>query len=283
VPPKTVSVATVVKKPHVFVAMSFDETMNDVYHLGIENAFTSAGFLCYRTDQQAFTGMILHQILTRIESAHMVIGEMTGANPNVYLEMGYALAKGRPSILLAKDGQEVHYDLRSHKCLTYRTILNLRQVLTQELSAGRPSSASSLAHVRRAENMTSEVFVAMPRTEEMEDIFHFGIQQPMANAGFSCRRPEIGAYPADHITKLQDRITSSPLMIAELTGSDPNVYFEIGYAWGRGCPTILVTRDESELHYDVRSHKCLTYKSILGLADCLKRELEGLKAEGILS
>ena len=71
-------------------------------------------------------------------------------------------------------------------------------------------------------------------------------------------------------------------MIAELTGSNPHVYLEVGYAWGKRRPTILMARDEAELHYDVRSHKCLTYKSILGLADALKRELDGLKAEGIL-
>ena len=40
------------KRPHVFVAMSFDEAMNDVYRFGIEDAVTAAGFVCERTDQK---------------------------------------------------------------------------------------------------------------------------------------------------------------------------------------------------------------------------------------
>ncbi len=42
-------------------------------------------------------------------------------------------------------------------------------------------------------------------------------------------------------------------MIAVLTGANPNVYLEVGYAWGKGRrPTILVTDDAEDPRFDVQ-------------------------------
>jgi hypothetical protein len=47
---------------------------------------------------------------------------------------------------------------------------------------------------------------------------------------------------------------------------------EVGYAWGRGVPVIFLAQEGQEIHFDVRTHKCIRYRSILHLS----RELEGL-------
>src|SRR5574341_52385 len=77
-------------KPHIFVAMPFDEEMEDVYNWGIQGPVNAAGYLCERVDMTTFTGDILDRVKDRIESAELVIADLTGANPNVYLEVGYA-------------------------------------------------------------------------------------------------------------------------------------------------------------------------------------------------
>lgn len=70
-------------KPFVFVAMPFDEKMDDVFEYGIKGAVNGAGFLCERADMSSFTGDIMDWVKKRIKSASFVIADLTNANPNV--------------------------------------------------------------------------------------------------------------------------------------------------------------------------------------------------------
>ncbi len=121
-------------KPHVFVAMPFKKDMDDVFYYGILRPVRASGFICERIDQEAFIGDILDQVKKKIETAAVVIAELSGANPNVYLEVGYAWGKERPTILLMKDEQELRFDVRGQRCLKYERIRDLEESLQKELS-----------------------------------------------------------------------------------------------------------------------------------------------------
>jgi hypothetical protein len=120
-------------KRHVFVAMPFKKDMDDIFYYGIQQPVRSAGFVCERIDQEAFIGDILNQVKKKIETAAVVIAELSGANPNVYLEVGYAWGKGRPTILLMKDDQELRFDVSGQRCLKYERIKDLEESLQKEL------------------------------------------------------------------------------------------------------------------------------------------------------
>jgi hypothetical protein len=122
------------RKKHVFVAMPFAEDFEDVFYFGILEPVRQRGLLCERVDQAVFTGDVLDQIRQRIEDASLVIGELTGANPNVYLEIGYAWGKGRPTMLLLRTGEELRFDVQGQKVLVYKSIKQLREALDRELA-----------------------------------------------------------------------------------------------------------------------------------------------------
>lgn len=121
-------------KPHAFVAMPFKKEMDDVFYYGIQGPVRSAGYLCERVDQEAFTGDILDRVKQKIESAAVVIADLTGSNPNVYLEVGYAWGMGRPTVLVAASEKELQFDVRGQRCLTYERIRDLEEALTRELT-----------------------------------------------------------------------------------------------------------------------------------------------------
>ena len=120
-------------KAHVFVAMPFTTEMDDVYHYGIVGAVRQAGFVCERADLSSFTGDILQWVRDRIRSASLVIADLSSANPNVYLEVGYAWGCNIPTILLASKNEDLKFDVRGQRCLLYKSIRNLEQLLTKEL------------------------------------------------------------------------------------------------------------------------------------------------------
>jgi hypothetical protein len=121
-------------KPHAFVAMPFAKSMDDVYYYGIVQPVNAAGLLCERVDEASFSGHILDQIRDRIDTAAVVIADLTTANPNVYLEVGYAWGKGKPTILLVQKVEDLRFDLAGQRCLIYERILDLEQSLTKELA-----------------------------------------------------------------------------------------------------------------------------------------------------
>jgi hypothetical protein len=122
-------------KPHAFVAMPFTAELEDVFHYGIQGPVKSAGLLCERVDQAVFDGLIIARIRERIEAARVVVADLSYANPNVYLEVGYAWGRGRPTILLVRDVEELRFDVKAHRCLVYRSIRDLEQSLARELAA----------------------------------------------------------------------------------------------------------------------------------------------------
>ena len=61
-----------------------------------------------------------------------------------------------------------------------------------------------------------------------------------------------------------------------MTTANPNVYLEVGYAWGKNIPTVLLAQDPGDLRFDVKGQRCLLFSSIQMLEDLLTRELSSL-------
>ena len=120
-------------KPFVFVAMPFQSEMYDVFHYGIKGAINNAGYLCERIDELHFTGDIMEQVKKRIRECTLVVADLTKANPNVYLEVGYALGVGKSIIFLIGDADDLKFDVQGQKCLIYSGIKELEELLRKEL------------------------------------------------------------------------------------------------------------------------------------------------------
>lgn len=123
--------------PSVFVAMPFAEQYDDQFYLAIRPAVEAVDHLCIRLDQDEsrFTGDIVDEIKTRIQQASLVIALLDDANPNVYLEVGYAWGVEVPTVLVAHQDQALPFDVRSQRCLLYDRIYRLKDTLTDELKA----------------------------------------------------------------------------------------------------------------------------------------------------
>jgi len=118
---------------HAFVAMPFAGRFEDIFHYGIAPSVRAAGLLCERIDQAKFTGDILARMKAKIRSATLLVADLTDANPNVYLEVGFAWAANVPTVLVHHQETELKFDVQGQKCLHYATIKELEENLTAEL------------------------------------------------------------------------------------------------------------------------------------------------------
>ena len=124
------------KKNTVFVAMPFMlPGMDDLYHYGIVGGAHKAGFICERADTEHFTGDMLKWIRHRIENAAYVIAVLTGANANVYLEVGYAWGRDIPCLLFADNKKDLKFNVAGQKCIFYNGIREMEKKLAEALQA----------------------------------------------------------------------------------------------------------------------------------------------------
>jgi hypothetical protein len=106
-------------KPFVFVMIPFANEFNDVYKLGIKAAAEECGAYCERVDEQHYDGRILDRIYNQINKADIIVADMTGRNPNVFYEVGYAHASNRRVILLVAKAEDIPFDLMHHPHIIY--------------------------------------------------------------------------------------------------------------------------------------------------------------------
>ena len=115
-------------KAYCFILMPFTEDFDDVYRLGIKDACTRAGAYCERVDEQIFHERILDRIYNQIAKADLIIADMTGRNPNVFYEVGYAHALGKLTILLTQSSDDIPFDLKHFPHIVYGTKISALRV-----------------------------------------------------------------------------------------------------------------------------------------------------------
>lgn len=127
-----------------FVAMWFDDSMNDVYEKGFRAAIEAAGYTPLRIDQKPdLIGKIDDEIIAEIRRSRFVVADFThgetGARGGVYYEAGFAHGLGLPVIFTCRKDKidEAHFDTRQfyHILWEQENIEDLRKQLTDRILA----------------------------------------------------------------------------------------------------------------------------------------------------
>ncbi len=121
-------------RPRAFVIMQFGERYDQVYREVIQKQAEAAGFHVVRIDEKVGPGVIFQDIQREIDQAEVVIAEITPANPNVYYEVGYAHALGKPTILLAQRDAQLPFDIRSFRVVFYNDTIGGKAEVERNLS-----------------------------------------------------------------------------------------------------------------------------------------------------
>jgi len=103
-----------------FVMMPFAEPLGSYYATLFEPAIKRAGLTAVRADTEIFgTGKIIDQIWSGINSAKVLVAELTGRNPNVLYELGLAHALRKPVVLISSNEDDVPFDVRHVRVIYY--------------------------------------------------------------------------------------------------------------------------------------------------------------------
>lgn len=98
--------------------MHFSPAMGLVWNT-IQNTCSWAGFRAVRADGLWEHSVIIQDIFSLIFRSSVVIVDFTGKNPNVMYETGVAHTLGKLVVPIAQSLEDVPFDMRHHRVLTY--------------------------------------------------------------------------------------------------------------------------------------------------------------------
>ena len=79
----------------------------------------ACGFDVERVDQINDTGSITQTIIEKLQTAELVIADISGHNPNVFYEMGFRKCTGKPIVHLKKKGESIPFDVNTIRTFEY--------------------------------------------------------------------------------------------------------------------------------------------------------------------
>lgn len=118
-----------------FVAHAFTRAMKDDLRRAVEEALEGSGLNPYYADMELREGHIfLNKILPKIKGSRFGIYDISEpAKPNVFIELGAALALRRPYIIIVKKGTEIPADLHGLDRIEYESLQDLTKQLREKV------------------------------------------------------------------------------------------------------------------------------------------------------
>jgi hypothetical protein len=107
-----------------FIIQPFDKGIYDSrYKDTFEPAVIAAGLEPYRVDRDHSVRIPIEQIETGIKSSVICFAEITTNNPNIWYELGYAVASGKDVVLVcSEDERQVFpFDIQHRSIITYKS------------------------------------------------------------------------------------------------------------------------------------------------------------------
>lgn len=125
------------------------------------------------------------------------------------------------------------------------------------------------------------VFVIMPfsstsKHEESDwtEIFNFVFKPAVEECGYCCERAEITT--GNLIRSIVDRLKTSPIVLADITDNNPNVFYELGVRHALCQGTIIAAQSSEDIPSDLRGYWTLIYGTSPGQVVQFRKNLKNI-------
>lgn len=174
----------------------FDKRYKDIYKPAIE----AAGLKPYRVDQDPAVEIPIREIESGIRRAEICFAEITDDNPNVWFELGYAMAARKSVVMVcAEERKRFPFDVQHRNIIRYKTeapsdFEALRDTITERLKAQlerqiEVGEIADLSPVAPTEGLSSHELVLLVTVAGSASpggyVSVYNARQDMGQAGFT--------------------------------------------------------------------------------------------------
>ncbi|PXX98848.1 hypothetical protein DF185_15850 [Marinifilum breve] len=120
-----------------------------------------------------------------------------------------------------------------------------------------------------------QVFLLTPFIKS-EKVTFFDVEAICHQLGFKCLKGDEEYITGDIFAYILNKILESRIVIANINGRNPNVFYELGIAQAIGKPTLLISKNIENIPFDVKSQNIIIYKDSNELSDKLSLMLSSI-------
>lgn len=103
-------------------------------------------------------------------------------------------------------------------------------------------------------------FILMPFREDLRPVYDDHIKKVVKEANLECKRADDIFGNTAIIEDVWKNINEARIVIADLTGKNPNVFYEVGIAHTIGKDVILITQNIDDVPFDLRHLRHIQYQ-----------------------
>lgn len=118
--------------------------------------------------------------------------------------------------------------------------------------------------------MKTFTFVIMPFSSDYDDTYKLGIKDAANKCDVKAERLDEQLFGEGMLDRIYRQIDVADFIIADLSGRNANVFYELGYAHAKEKICILLTQDASDIPFDLKHKRHIVYGSSINY---LKEEL----------
>ena len=126
-----------------------------------------------------------------------------------------------------------------------------------------------------------DVFVLMPFTDELRPVYEDHIRKVVRAKQLEIARADDFFAAGSIMGDVWSAINAAAFLIADCTGRNPNVFYEIGIAHAIGKQTILISQTINDVPFDLRHLRVVVYEytppGMVSFEDALGKAVESLK------
>jgi len=186
-----------------FVIQPFDKGRYDKrYEDVFAPAIREAGLEPYRVDRDPSVNIPIEDIQAGIESCEACLAEISTDNPNVWFELGYAIASQREVVLVCSEERTAHFpfDVQHRSIIKYSTesprdfeqlrvqiTARLKALLQKKAQLGQVAQMSPVVKLEGLEQYEIAVLVAVAQqiNDPDDGISAYLVRENMDKAGFT--------------------------------------------------------------------------------------------------
>lgn len=257
----------------VFVLMPFDNKYTTFYEEVIKTEIENIGLRCRRVDDFYLSSSIVGDIVRCIRDAMFVLADLSGRNPNVFLEVGIAHALGKSVLLLTQDLDDVPPKLQTIRCHVYQNSIEGARKIEDVL----PFAIRGLQQANFPRFFDNYSFNMMPKTglallpsdAAGERTYDTLICEAMEEVDCTVEKASAIFSSTSVLDEIWARINTSQVVIADLSEWDPDVFYLTGLAYGLRKKVIYIIKEGNQVPFDLKSGSHLKY-SLNSYADAMK-------------
>jgi len=125
----------------------------------------------------------------------------------------------------------------------------------------------------------STCLVLMPFSEPFQDLYENYIHPTLKELGVQTRKADEASAPSRIMQDVWDLMNAVTFLIADTTGLNPNVMYEIGMAHAVGKPVILLTQSIRDCPFDLKDIRHIVYDLSANGCNKLRRDLRVVVAD----